>query len=442
LLALLLAVTPAQATELVWQGYYRGRALAFDSLSLSTTNANAEGFSSTIDHRLLLRPSWLISEHAAIHAEVDVMKLSLWGEEPDTFVDPVTGEETAVATTDGVSNTSTSAGVRGWGEAYTTWGRIALGRMPLNWGAGILWNDGNAVDAEYGDTADRIQLSGTIGPVFLMGAWDVQVEGFAGADDDMQSVTLAAGYRSETMGVGLLNNYRYRPEGAETDDPYQAYTGDLWAFAELGAVRAELEGVAVVGGGSLGNGADNVTVTAFGLMAKADYKAEKFGFGAEFGVATGDDDPSDKNLTTFTFDRDHNLGLFLFEEPMPTLAAAVATEANGGRTTAAARSGEGVQNAIYFRPAVRYQLTRELQAEGSWLVAGRADSAGTNEADEGYGNEFDVSLRWDPHPHVWFQGTVGAFLPGPLYSQYTDPDLGKGFDETAVGARLIGTVEF
>jgi len=442
LFALLLAVSHAQATELVWQGYYRARGLAYDSLSLSTTNTNAEGFSSTIDHRLLLRPSWLISNHAAIRAEVDVMKLSLWGEDPDTYIDPVTGEETPVATTDGVSNVSSGAGVRGWGEAYTSWGRIAMGRMPLQWGAGVLWNDGNAVDGEYGDTADRLQISGTVGPVFLMGAWDVQVEGFSGADDDMQSVSFAAGYRSETVGVGVLNNYRYRPESNETDDPYQAYTGDIWAFAELGAVRAELEGVAVVGGGSLGNGADDITVTAFGLMVKGDYKADKFGFGAEFGVATGDNDPSDKTLTTFTFDRDHNVGLFLFEEPMPTLAAAVSTEANEGRNLDAVRSGDSIENAIYFRPAVRYRLTPQFQAEAAWLVAGRADSAGTNETEEGYGNEFNVSLRWDPHPHVWFQGTMGVFLPGPLYTEYDDSDLGKGFDEAAVGARLVGAVEF
>lgn len=190
-----------------------------------------------------------------------------------------------MAQADGVSNTVNSGqGVRGWGEAYTDWGRIAIGRQPLQWGAGLLWNDGNAVDAEYGDTADRVQVTGRVGPVFVMGAWDVQYEGFLGAADDMQAASLAVGYRSETMGVGLLNNYRYRPEAP---DNYQAYTGDLWGFAELGPVRAELEVVGVFGGGNLDTGANDVTITAFGAMAKADYKAEKLSFGGEFGLATG-----------------------------------------------------------------------------------------------------------------------------------------------------------
>lgn len=438
--ALLLIASPAQATELVWQGYYRGRALLYDSLSLSDSNANAEGTSNSLDHRLLLRPSWMISDHAAIHAEVDVFKLALWGEAPDTYTDPVTGEAIAVAQADGVSNTSNSGqGVRGWGEAYTDWGRIAIGRQPLQWGAGVLWNDGNAVDAEYGDTADRVQVTGRIGPVFVMGAWDVQYEGFLGAADDMQAASLAVGYRSETVGVGLLNNYRYRPEAP---DNYQAYTGDLWGFAELGPVRAELEVVAVFGGGNLDTGANDVTINAFGAMAKADYKAEKLSFGAEFGVATGDDDPSDSTIKTFSFDRDHNVGLLMFEEPMPTLESAALNDSNGGRTTEAAQSGDGISNAIYFRPAVKYKLLSTVEAELSWVVAGRADSAGTDENNEGYGNEFDVAVRWDPHPHVWFQGTAGVFIPGPLYTEYNDADLGKGFDTPAFAGRLLGVVEF
>jgi len=440
LLALLLLSSPASATELVWQGYYRARGQLFDSLSLSESNPNAEGTSNSFDHRLLLRPSWMISDHAAVHAEVDVFKLSLWGQQPDTYVDPVTGETLAVAQVDGVSAAVPgNQGVRGWGEAYTDWGRIAIGRMPLQWGSGILWNDGNAVDAEYGDTADRVQVSGRIGPVFVMGAWDVQYEGYLGAADDMQSATLAAGYRSETMGTGLLANYRYRPEAP---DNYQAFTGDLWGFAELGPVRAELEGTLVYGAGNLDTGANNITTLAMGAMLKADYKAEKLSFGAEFGAASGDDDPTDSTLKTFTFDRDHNVGLLMFEENLPTLSAPAATAANGGRTTDAARSGDGISNAIYFRPAVRYKLLPTVEAEAAWLVAGRADSAGSDENNEGYGNEFDLSLRYDPHPHVWFKASGGVLLPGPLYTEYEDPDLGKGFDTPAFAGQLLGVVEF
>lgn len=440
MLALLLFSAPVSASELVWQGFYRARGQVFDSLSLSTTNAYSEGTSNSFDHRLLLRPSWMISEHAAIHAEIDVFKLALWGETPATYDDPVTGETLAIAQADGITTDGTGIqAVRGWGEAYTKIGRFSAGRMPMQWGAGILWNDGNNPESEYGDTADRFQFTTKVGPVFVMAAYDVQYEGFLGAADDMQAASVAVGYRTETVGVGLLNNYRFRPEAP---DNYQAYTGDLWGFAEMGPFRAEVEAVGVIGGGNFDTGANDVEVLAFGAMAKFDYRAEKLSFGGEFGVATGDDDTSDSSLKTFSFDRDHNVGLLMFEEVMPTLETAVQNDSNDGRTYDAARSGNSISNAIYFRPAVRYKFLPNLEVEGAWLVAGRADSNGTDEATEGYGNEFDVSLRYDPHPHVWFKATAGVLLPGPLYADYEDDELGGGFDAPAFGAQLLGAVEF
>jgi hypothetical protein len=449
LLASAFVPAPARAGELVWDGFYRARGEAFDSLSLSDRdgNPNAEGASSFIDHRFTLRPTWNISEHAALHAQLDLFAYTVWGDTPDTFADPVSGATIAMAEADGV--TTSGAGIqaiRAWGEVFSPIGRVAVGRMPMQWGAGILWNDGNQPWNEHGDTADRIQLTTRAGPVFVMGAYDVQYEGFLGDEspndadpqsDDMQSVSLAVGYRSETAGIGLLNNYRYQPSLS-----WQAYTGDLWGFAQLGPVRAELEAVGIFGAGDLDTGANDVSESAFGVMLKGDYSSEKLGFGVEAGLATGDADPTDTKIHTFTFDRDHDVALMLFEEPMPTLATTVQNETNGGRTTAAARSVDAISNALYIRPSVRYKLLPELEAEAAWITATRAKSAATSTTGQGYGNEIDLSLRYDPYPHVWVKGTFGAFLPGKWYSDYEDTELGANFEKPALGGRVIGTVEF
>ncbi len=439
---LALALSPfAHATELTWEGYYRGRARIFDSLSLSDTNSNAEGTSNMLDHRFLLRPSFLISEHAAVRTEIDFFRLVNWGTEPATYSDAVTGETIPIANADGITTTGSGLqAFRAWGEGYTPIGRFSLGRMPMQWGAGILWNDGNAPDAEYGDTADRFQFSTRIGPVFALAAFDVQYEGLLNAPDDMQAITLALGYRSETAGVGLLNNYRYRPE-----KPYnwQAYTGDVWAYAELGPVRAELEGIGVFGGGNLETGANDVQVMAFGGMINGRYTLDKFSIEAEFGAASGDEDPTDSAIRTFQFDRDHNLSLMMFEEPMPTLAAAIANDANDGRNYEAVLTGDGISNAIYFRPAVHYGVLDDLDASLAWLVATEAQGAGEHESSEGgYGNEFDLTLKYTPYPHLAVTGTAGVFLPGPYYSKYKDEDFGGGFDRATFGGQLLGTVEF
>jgi hypothetical protein len=439
LTAVLLALAlPAHAAELTWDGYYRGRARIFDSLSLSETNESTEGFSGAFDHRMALRPSFLLSEHAALHAEVDLFPFQNWGEDAATYVDPVTGEETATAFADGAANVG--AGIvanRAWGEAYTPIGRFALGRMPMQWGAGLLWNDGNDPDDEYGDTADRLQFSTRVGPVFVLAAYDVQFEGFLGAEDDMQSASLGLGYRTETAGVGLLNIYRYQPS-----ETYQSYTGDIWGFAELGPVRAELEVVGVFGGGDLSTGATDVDIMAFGGMLDLGYRMDKLTIGLQGGFATGDTDPDDEKIRTFSFDRDHNVSLLLFEETLPTLQTNVLNESNGGRSTEAALTSDGLSNVLYLRPSVRYQVLPELRAEASWLTATMAAGPPSADGRKGYGNEIDLSLRYDPHPHVWVQGTAGILLPGRYFTEYEDSELGGGFDQTAWGARLIGTVEF
>jgi hypothetical protein len=444
----LLATGPAHAGELAWEGFYRGRGLLYDSLSLSDSNESTEGMSEYFDHRMSLRPTWRISEHAALHAQLEVNAYTVWGSDAATYVDPVTGEAISVAEADGVATSDFSLQApRAWAEANTKVGTFSMGRMPLHWGAGVLWNDGNAVLAEYGDTADRVQYNGRFGPVFVLAAWDVQYEGFLGQEDDMQSASLALGYRSETAGVGLLNNYRYQSDQDDDDQlgtgPWQQYTGDLWGFTRLGPVQIELEAVGEFGGGDLDTGANDIGLMAFGGMVRADWQGEKFGLGLEGGFATGDADPTDEKVRTFTFDRDHNVALLMFEEVMPTLEPAVLNaDTNEGRALDAALSGDGVSNALYLRPAARYTLLPGLQAEAAWIGALRAKGATVEEDRGGYGSEFDVSLRYDPHPHVWVQGTFGVLLPGKYYSGYEDEDFGDGFDTTAIGARVVGVVEF
>jgi len=441
--ALLLLLSPsAAATELVWDGFYRGRFQFYDSLSLSTTNANAEAASAAADDRLTLRPSWLLSEHAALHGQLDLYPYRLWGAETATGTD-LAGDTTARAFADGV--TSSDSGlqvVRAWGSAHANFGArgqgtFSAGRMPMEWGMGLLWNPGNDPESESGDTANRAQFAGNIGPVWMLAAWDVQYEGFLGEKDDMQSVNLALGYRTETNGAGLLNVYRFQPVNS-----WQQYTGDLWAYSQLGKLEIELEAALQVGSGDLETGANDVSQLALGGAVVADYRMDPLAISLEGGFATGDADPTDAEYRTFTFDRNHDVALFLFEEPLPTLATSVANDANEGRTTAAARTGDGISNALYLRPSVRWQIRDGLLARLDWTTGMTAKIEESSSTGNGYGHEFDLSLRYDPFPHVWVKGTAGLFLPGAYFRDYEHPELGEGFDQPALGGRIVGVVEF
>jgi hypothetical protein len=91
----------AGATELTWEGYYRARGRFFDSLSVSNDASSmcrdseqleTEGVSLWMDHRMRLQPNWLLSEHASLHAQLDLLPFLHFGEEPETITDPVSGD--------------------------------------------------------------------------------------------------------------------------------------------------------------------------------------------------------------------------------------------------------------------------------------------------------------------------------------------------------------
>ncbi len=441
--ALLSALPGASAAQLEWAGHYRARGLLYDSLSLSDSNSQAEGTSNLVDHRLRLQPRFHITERVGLFAQIDALNLVPWGEQLEEWEDPVTGDTTYKTYDQTLVAPTTDAGglipsaisvTRAWGEVYTDIGRFRFGRVPLHWGAGIWQNEGFAPDAEYGDTADRLQFTTRVGLLYVMGAWDVNYEGDLNSPDDMQSLNLAFAYQTETLGLGFHNQYRW-----QSSESFQVYTGDVWVDTQMGPASIEAEVVGVFGAGNLGDGVNDIRIAALGAMLRGDFELDKFVLGVEAGLATGDEDPDDEDIRTFSFDRDHNVSLMLFEEPMPVLESGSNTDE---RDYDAVLTGEGIRNALYLRPHVGYHVMEGLLADFSVFAAQAAKLPEEDSDNNGYGWEFDLSLTYQPFEHFWVKGQGGLFLPGKYYSSYTDTELGGGFDRRVIGGMLVGTVEF
>jgi len=48
---------------------------------------------------------------------------------------------------------------RVWAKVNTQLGELVFGRMGYHWGLGVLHNDGNCLDCDFGDTYDRVAFS-------------------------------------------------------------------------------------------------------------------------------------------------------------------------------------------------------------------------------------------------------------------------------------------
>ncbi len=119
------------------------------------------------DMRFRFEPTINVSEDIRIRAQIDLLNNLVLGTTPvgahlgapdqaypisflsNTQVSPVQGQN---------SYTNAVAVNRLYGEVNTQLGLLRFGRMGSHWGMGVLTNDGDCFDCDYGDTVDRVMF--------------------------------------------------------------------------------------------------------------------------------------------------------------------------------------------------------------------------------------------------------------------------------------------
>jgi uncharacterized protein (TIGR04551 family) len=213
---------------LATHGYYRFRIDRFYKLNLgleptaqppqcAAMNREAIGGGcppntmSGANMRLRVEPTLSAAEQVRVKTQFDILDNLQAGSTPDGFGYGVAGRgyTPTLLFSDGQvppesGRNSTRAGVRVkrvWAEVDTPLGRLQFGRMPWHWGMGMVSNDGNCLDCDYGDTVDRLLFS--VEPsenTLLMVATDWASSGYT--SDNFGTAALA---RYNGQGVDLEN---------------------------------------------------------------------------------------------------------------------------------------------------------------------------------------------------------------------------------------------
>jgi uncharacterized protein (TIGR04551 family) len=145
--------------------------------------APCNGSLASANMRLRLEPTINLDEGTSVHIQADLLDNLLLGSTPDgTNLSGIYGgATTATAPPIGAFGNGTQGSViqgvnsnvpavqikRAWGEVALPIGVLKFGRMPNQWGMGILYNAGGYdpingtynYDADYGDTVDRASFS-------------------------------------------------------------------------------------------------------------------------------------------------------------------------------------------------------------------------------------------------------------------------------------------
>jgi hypothetical protein len=97
---------------------------------------------------------------------------------------------------------------------------------------------------------------------------------------------------------------------------------------------------------------------------------------------------------------------------------------------------------MYVRPAIQYTASEGLDIELAWIGARAAKLPESDMDNKGYGSEFDLTVDYRPFEHFQLSSTLGVYLPGKYVTSYEHEELGGGFEDMAIGSRLVGTVQF
>jgi hypothetical protein len=458
-LLLAFASLPSHAAEVQFEGFYRARFRGFDTLSLARDIGDTEGFAAYAEHRLWLMPKFLLSDDVRLIVELKALDNVVWGDEPAVYDPFLTSQpnlleydlQSPTSTTDATSPLLDLTLWRAYGEVHTPIGTFTFGRVPLHWGSGIWLNNGRSVHpdfADHGDTTDRVMWEHLVQEQFyLRASVDVPAERFVGENDDTTAVGLGVAYKAEDLTAGLLLQLDHR--GSIEAGPLNVFTADAACDVTLGPLDVNAEVVGQFGGGDLEGGFNDATITAVGAVLEPELDLDRVRVGLQAGLATGDGNPN-LDFRTFTFDRDYSVGMFLFEQPMPTLSLeSGANDTNLGRDFTDVEdqgSGIAVSNALFLKPKVSYRLIDGLWVDASWLTARMAKAieleGGVNQQ-RGYGNEFQLGVRYGAIPHFTVDGRAGLFLPGTVYSRVFDnPNASTDYDQPAFGFQLMGRIDF
>ncbi len=447
---------------------------------------------STANARLRLEPIFHIDERSSVHLQVDVLDNITLGSTPLGYSANGGAGNLPVANIDGnqdapqagVNNLGDSIVVkRAWAEIDAPIGVLKFGRMPWHWGMGMVANGGGAdpihggynLDADFGDTVDRVSFStkipgmklnagiamdwGQTGPnSALVGeqagvgrqAWDLD-----DADDLGQYLLMISNMDSPTRIADMLANgesvFNYgamlsyiTQSNVQNDvtigetppaDSYarramKTYAPDLWVRYAQGKFDVEAEATFIIGSLEAADqlATDTVDIRQFGGVARANYRLMDgdLTLTQEVGFASGDQWDNEVQGQTHVSGAvnlgpgDNTIERFVFD-PAYHVDLILFRELLGG-----------VSNAVYGKTSFMYELTSKFKVRGAGILSAAHRPVATPGNSAFYGVEFDADVGYENDG--FFAGiSYGILLPMAALDHPTDSAFPFGSAQTGNG---------
>lgn len=501
---LMLALTnTAQAMTIDWSGYFRADHRFIHNYQIdksapgSSVDPAAGGeyiqgqgqrsgtYSSVF---LKLKPKVLVSDNVIVRSEWNVG-------------DPVTGFFGQDTPTEDRNNLfSTSKGgmditaARLWLDTHTDFGTLQVGRAPLHWGLGAIFNSGDKIWDRYQSTTDTIRLVSKFGfltlmPLYakessgrnLVGARNPISDGILSGSDDVTDYGFALKYDNpeEDLQAGLIY---YKRNANDTQGTFfypstatQFTAGangmnlkllDLYAQKKWKRLEAGIEVPIFTGTVGDVNGVRSrnaYRATAIALEAALNYDSWKhqLKLGRTPGQAPGPVTGKGDTFGALYLHRAYKLGLIMFNTNLGNFGANNPDPIPGSGTGNAPAStvspyDAAIVNARYLMLATEkrweqwsmgfsfiYATAEEAASAGSDFYNHRTKrwngSAAVVDQSKNLGMEFDFGTRYNWDDQITFGLDVGFMLPGDYYAFINKTNQSAATNMVSAFALTAGT---
>jgi hypothetical protein len=339
-----------------------------------------------------------------------------------------------------------------WGEFISDLGTFQIGRVPLQWGLGLVWNSGDNLWDRYMSTGDAVRWIAKFGSFTVAPSYIFYTTGSGiGAQGGVSDYSLVLKYENPEdeleAGINLLNRRGgniqdpngavYSPGGANLlTSGLNYWVYDLYARKRLNQFTFGIE-IPIAQGKASG-----VDYQGLGLATEVDWKAsDSLSLMLKAGYASGQQSgTASANLSkvqSFYFNPNYHIGMIMFNYQLSNFAQ---NQTNNNPTTGpgALRSpyDNPIVNAAYLalsaqikpsdkwtlRPALIYAAAPNTAKSDSgyfynyWTRTTRAFAPGANNQGSSLGIEADlgISFQWDEF--FTFALDTGMFFPGSFYA--------------------------
>ena len=464
----LVAVLSATTTpaDVIWSGKYRFEGVSLHNPSLDDTKRTT---SYGLNH-LIMDPRIIASDGIEIRSRFHILNTGLsgagliagnqlgqvWGGESRSTncrgQDCPPYSQAQGLTTDLIQVSQLYAR---WIKDYQ---ELVIGRAPLHFGLGMAYHEGNGLFDHWLTTRDLLAYRLEFGNLWLRPMLAKTSEGSASLEDDMTEFLIHGQYENPASGLamGLMYTRRFgdansNRSSADEDvfDPTQSNGPALARSWEsqliniylkriLGNFRFGFEaGFSSGKTGFVTSTGQDISLDAYGMAAELEYDlSQKFIVDAKVGIATGDDPSTADRNEGFTFHRNYDVGMLLFNFALGNSQANVF---GNGRLTRASRhafDGESVANTLYVAPGFNWIWNEAWGMKGRFFYA-KLTQTPISGMDSALGFEVDTSIVHKPMERMELRLDLGVMTPGNAFK------VGNLYkNETAIGLMTKAAITF